>query len=470
MKAQDDILDLGMRFEIESAHAGYVAKLALALFDGFQPLHGLGKSDRKLLYAASFLHDIGYASDPENHVIEGARILAENPIKAFASDDWGALIGTVLLHRRDWRSMLDHDVFPITGEKMLVRIKKLAAILRIADGLDHGHIQDARIFYCKHGKKSDKAGVEYTWYAGNIPWAEGKADLWETIYKRPFRFEGKLKHDTKLFQGVIHKKDSAASAARRLFYSQWCIMRDNVPGMREGLDPEHLHDYRVAMRRFRAALRMFQPVLGETHAGVLDDRLSELSDKLSPVRDAHVALQFMQSLESECGAPPNIMQSLESKVSDANRILRGIMESDFCYETAQLAGRFLRVELPALERDHEEPAFAHFAGQRLEKIVEKLLEQDISGLREGDPARLHEVRKQYRRGRYYAEFSAPVLGRDVRHAAKKLKVIAVALGDVRDARSLVDQLGECEVSAAIEKRENEAWVRFLHGWRKFAEK
>ncbi len=125
-----------------------------------------------------------------------------------------------MLHKYDWRSKLDHDLFPKVGEKELVRIKKLAAILRVADGLDHDHIQDARIQFFRRGRKVDKLGVEWRWYAGNIPWAEAKADLWEAVFKRSFRIDGKLKQSKKMFKEVVHKKDSVASAALRLLYSQ----------------------------------------------------------------------------------------------------------------------------------------------------------------------------------------------------------------------------------------------------------
>lgn len=464
MKAKDAILDLGIRFEIEAPHTEHVTRLALDLFDGFFPFDGMEKSDRNLLYVAARLHDIAYSIDPENHVTECAGVLAENRIEGFSPDEWLSIIGISLLHKRDWRSMLNDARFPGVGAKELERIKKLAAILRVADGLDHGHIQDSRIFYCRRGRTVDQIGVKTKWYRGNVPWAEGKADLWEAVFKRGFRIEEKLKLHKKIFKGVVHKKDSAANAARRILYSQWDIMRDNVPGMLEGKDLECLHDYRVAMRRFRAALRMFRQVLEETHANALDERLSELSDRLSPVRDAHVARQFFQKTMVETGQHPQKISELESRIAEANRLLKEIIESNFCLETVQLTNRFLRVELPSMERQLSAPSFALFAREHLKPVVNRIVALDVSNLRNGDPAHMHHVRKLCRRGRYFAEFAAPVLGKDAQQMAKMLKGIAGALGDVRDARSLMQQLGDASERDAVIIMENKAWECFETEW------
>jgi len=465
---KSDILDLGERFEIEAPHTRHVAKLALKLFDGFSPLPGLRKSDRRLLFAAAYLHDIAYASAPQNHVEEGARILADHPLEGFSSKEWQTIIGIALLHKRDWRAMLNHESFPQVGDQALERIKKLAAVLRIADGLDHGHIQDARILYCRSGRKVDKVGVECGWYAGNISWAEGKADLWEAVYRRSFRIEGKVKQHRKLFKAVVHKKDSAIAASRRILYSQWCVMRDNVPGMLEGTNLECLHDYRVALRRFRAALRMFKPLLNETGAAELDQQLAELSDRLSPVRDAHVALLCFRKLTTDADPCPETRESLEQGVHNANHSLREIIESDFCLRTVQAASTFLRVALPALERIGPEPPFSTFAQERLDALSGKLSDLNVSSLRDADPSYMHKVRKLCRRGRYYAEFAAPANGKQVQQTAVQLKTIAGALGDVRDAQLLKKWVPDTAHADLIAHKEVKAWERFERGWNTYA--
>lgn len=61
-------------------HAEHVTSLALAMFDDWEKLHGLGERERKLLQVASLLHDIGIAISYYGHarhssyLIENARL------------------------------------------------------------------------------------------------------------------------------------------------------------------------------------------------------------------------------------------------------------------------------------------------------------------------------------------------------------------------------------------------------------
>ena len=293
MKPNDQVRELGARFQIETPHVEHVAYLALQLFDGF----GFDPADRPLLAAAARLHDIGYAADPGHHVEAGLTILQENPLPAFSSGDWKLICLVVSLHRRDWRSVLTEEVSSQFRKKRLERAKTMAAALRIADGLDHSHIQDASIRFCRRGNKVDKVGVKIRWYENNMTWAEEKSDLWEAVFRRSFRIKPELVSSRDLFKGVVKKQDSALFVARKILYSQYDVMRDQVPGMLEGKDPEGLHDYRVAMRRFRVALKLFRPLFRGTSVKELQKTLGELSDRMGAVRDSHVLLEFSKKLE-----------------------------------------------------------------------------------------------------------------------------------------------------------------------------
>jgi len=61
-------LNLGRRYFFDEPHARRVATLAASLFDQLRELHGLASGDRRLLVAASLLHDIGsYISRKKHH-------------------------------------------------------------------------------------------------------------------------------------------------------------------------------------------------------------------------------------------------------------------------------------------------------------------------------------------------------------------------------------------------------------------
>ncbi|MCF7848323.1 MAG: CHAD domain-containing protein [Kiritimatiellales bacterium] len=426
MKLDREILKLGKRFEIESPHVEHVASQALEIFDGFFPDLGISKRDRELLSAAACLHDIGYASDSRNHVEEGARILLEHPLTAFSSNDWKTVVAIVLLHRRDWRKALNHELVAGFPEQRKSLALQLGAILRIADGLDHGHVQDAEIVSCRRQKAADRIDVRCGWYTGNIPWAQGKADLWQEVFGRPLEIRGTGK-----------PADSPVMASvRKTLYAQYDIMRDNVPGMRLGEAPECLHDYRVAMRRFRAALKMFRACLRETSATELDARLGTLSDALGPVRDEQVWLQLIESGEVEAllrTAPGGAEYIGEERrrVGEVEKRVPGIIDSPACLETMDMMNRLLRVELPVRLRKESPKTVKREAACRLGRLLERLYRIDEATMQESEE-QLHEIRKLCRRGRYYAEFATVVPGKDIPQLRRHLKAIATSLGQVRD--------------------------------------
>jgi CHAD domain-containing protein len=64
-------------------------------------------------------------------------------------------------------------------------------------------------------------------------------------------------------------------------------------------DVERLHDMRVATRRLRAALEVFEPCFPrKRHRGALK-RVKELADALGERRDRDVSIEFLEGLEGE---------------------------------------------------------------------------------------------------------------------------------------------------------------------------
>ncbi|HEY0636908.1 MAG TPA: CHAD domain-containing protein, partial [Pseudonocardiaceae bacterium] len=62
-------------------------------------------------------------------------------------------------------------------------------------------------------------------------------------------------------------------------------------GTRSGVDPEDLHQMRVAVRRTRAVLRAARPLLDRRWADGLRARLGDVGRALGPVRDLDVLLE-----------------------------------------------------------------------------------------------------------------------------------------------------------------------------------
>jgi CHAD domain-containing protein len=431
MKTMDAIEKLGRTHLIEWPHVKQVAVLSLSLFDGFAEAKGFLRKDRRLLEAACLLHDIGYAAAPAGHELVGKAILEENPVVGFGGDEWKMVVAIAMLHCRQWQRVLELEPLLSMTARQQDRAKKMAAILRIADGLDHGHVQDARVLSCKQGRRRDKVKVEIGWYGGNVVRAEGKSDLWEAVFKRPFSIKAKELETRFLWSGVVFKGDTAVAAGRRILYAQYNIMRDQIAGMVEGGASDYLHEYRVALRRFRVALRFFGPLLQGTGAAALSDRLGAMSERLGPIRDTHVCLQLLKALQEETGVEDRLVEVVEAEVRTANMALVEIMQSEYGLTLMDALARFLRVELPDVELRSAELSFIAYAKSTWGGMEQRLKRMDEAAL-EGPIEQLHAARKEMRRARYYAEFCAPVLGGAMGKKALRLKRVAGAMGDLHD--------------------------------------
>jgi len=94
----------------------------------------------------------------------------------------------------------------------------------------------------------------------------------------------------------IRPADPMALAGRKVVGQQVLKIRANVRGALQDLDPEYLHDLRVATRRLRSGLRLFAAVLGPKRSESLRVELSWIAGLLGAVRDRDV---FISNLETQ---------------------------------------------------------------------------------------------------------------------------------------------------------------------------
>jgi exopolyphosphatase/guanosine-5'-triphosphate,3'-diphosphate pyrophosphatase len=129
---------LGRRFQFDEAHGLHVAALSLALFDQLQELHGLGNKERNLLLAGAILHDIGqFVSYGRHH--KHSMYLIENSELPEVSPTDIQLIALLARYHRRAEPRTGHPEFDALPADERETVRKLAALLRIADALDREH-------------------------------------------------------------------------------------------------------------------------------------------------------------------------------------------------------------------------------------------------------------------------------------------------------------------------------------------
>ena len=131
------VLNLARRCSWGEAHARQVAFLAGDLFDHTLRLHKLSGDDRELLEYAALLHDIGEHVSTEGHHRHTAYLIQNGRLRGFDPEEVLALASVARYHRGEPKA--SHEPFGSLTPERQERVTKLAAILRLADGLDRGH-------------------------------------------------------------------------------------------------------------------------------------------------------------------------------------------------------------------------------------------------------------------------------------------------------------------------------------------
>lgn len=135
--------------DLEPSHSKQDAFLALRLFDETRGLHGLA-ADRGLLEAAARLHDIGWSASPDGsqHHKHAFRMIRDASLDGFTEGERMVIAHVARYHRRA-SPRLAHKGFAALSPEDRARVERLAALLRIADGLDRTHRGAVRDLTCR---------------------------------------------------------------------------------------------------------------------------------------------------------------------------------------------------------------------------------------------------------------------------------------------------------------------------------
>jgi exopolyphosphatase / guanosine-5'-triphosphate,3'-diphosphate pyrophosphatase len=134
------VLDFARRHAWDEAHCRQVTTLALSLFDQTASLHGLGPAARDLLEVAGLLHDVGYAVAQSGHHKHSLYLIRNADLDGFTARERDLVANIARYHRKALPADRHADYMALDdADRTLVR--RLAALLRLADGLDADHFQ-----------------------------------------------------------------------------------------------------------------------------------------------------------------------------------------------------------------------------------------------------------------------------------------------------------------------------------------
>jgi CHAD domain-containing protein len=125
--------------------------------------------------------------------------------------------------------------------------------------------------------------------------------------------------------------DSYAEAAAKIVSVRAGELTDHARGVLDTGDIERVHDMRVATRRLRAALEVFEPCFpAKPYAETLRD-VKRLADGLGDRRDRDVAIAAMHGFSDQMAAPDrrgisSLIETLREEQAEANLALAPLVE------------------------------------------------------------------------------------------------------------------------------------------------
>lgn len=186
-KSLESAEELAAACQYDAAHIHQVTRLALLLFDQLVPLHQLGPVERHWLELAGLMHDIGWVDGQKGHHKTSLQIILTTPILPLDQRE-RLIVGSIARYHRKALPKLAHDHYAALKPPEREIVRKLAAILRVADGLDRTHttvVQDlsatigenkVTITCITHKRAKEEAAS-----------AAEKGALFEQVFNRPLK-------------------------------------------------------------------------------------------------------------------------------------------------------------------------------------------------------------------------------------------------------------------------------------------
>ena len=239
------------------------------------------------------------------------------------------------------------------------------------------------------------------------------------------------KMNVQLDQGMTIRRALAV-----ILLSQLDIMESNIPGIRDDIDTEFLHDFRVANRRSRSLISGLKGALPAPVRDLGREFFSWLSKQTSTLRDIDVFLlafrQYRQLLPAETYEQLMPLQSfLQQRRRTERTNLLAALDSVRFHDYLHNWREALQKE--AGDEAGTAPVVADAAGSAIWKAWKRMRKHGRQAAGAKSDEALHELRISGKKLRYLLEaFRTLYPARDVERAIKQLRKLQNVLGDIVD--------------------------------------
>jgi exopolyphosphatase/guanosine-5'-triphosphate,3'-diphosphate pyrophosphatase len=140
------IRQLAERCDDDPTHSAHVAGLAISLFDGLAPLHGLDATAREYLEAGALLANVGLVVAHSKHHLHAYYVIRNSELAGLTDAEIEVIAQIARYHRKS-APKPSHPEFSALPPADQDLVRALAAMLRVAIGLDRSHqarVRDVR--------------------------------------------------------------------------------------------------------------------------------------------------------------------------------------------------------------------------------------------------------------------------------------------------------------------------------------
>lgn len=214
-------------------------------------------------------------------------------------------------------------------------------------------------------------------------------------------------------------------------------MRENLPGLLADVDTEFLHDFRVAVRRTRATLKLGRPVLPPAMRSRWEPAFKWLGDLTTPVRDLDVyeldlpAMAGWLQAAEPADLEPFAAHLRSRRDVERRTLVRGLRSARFDRLVTQW--RQALADLASTAEPEQLSAVA-LSELSIARAFRRVARDGAVISAESPPEDLHTLRKRCKELRYALEVFAPVIDKDARkQAVGDLKGLQDVLGRFQDS-------------------------------------
>ena len=227
---------------------------------------------------------------------------------------------------------------------------------------------------------------------------------------------------------TIERETSPGSALAIALSREYRSLLVHDPGTRRGVDPEDLHQLRVATRRARAFLRAAAALVEKEWAVSLREELGWLGGHLGPARDLDVMRARLSrevaALERDADGAASLLVALEDEREASYRDVVEVLRDPRYF---MLLEQLEAAATPPLSGDETTLASVfHREAKRMRRTFAALGETPADD-------ELHASRIAVKRARYAADLAAHELGRPGERFVTIAKDLQDILGDHQDA-------------------------------------